>query len=89
LRNPIRAIDVSVVFRDSGFAVFAKAGGGRERRAGDSSHLARPEKSRSFFDKTVEAGQALGLAGVAYLVLAEQAKGPIREISVRRQARPS
>ena len=35
------------------------------------------EKSRSFFDKTVEAGQALGLAGVAYLVLAEQAKGPI------------
>ena len=35
------------------------------------------DKSRSFFDKTVEAGQALGLAGVAYLVLAEQAKGPI------------
>ena len=34
-------------------------------------------RSRSFFDKTVEVGQALGLAGVAYLVLAEQAKGPI------------
>ncbi len=76
LRNPIRAVDVSEIFRDSGFAVFAKAvADGNVVRA-----IAAPGaagKSRSFFDKTVEAGQALGLAGVAYLVLAEQAKGPI------------
>jgi aspartyl-tRNA synthetase len=76
LRNPIRAIDVSEVFRDSGFAVFAKAvAAGNVVRAIVARGAA--EKSRSFFDKTVDAGQALGLAGVAYLVLAEQAKGPI------------
>ena len=48
----------------------------RQRRARNCC-ARRGRKSRSFFDKTVEAGQALGLAGVAYLVLAEQAKGPI------------
>ncbi len=76
LRNPIRAADVTEIFRDSGFAVFAKAvAAGNVVRAIVAPGAA--EKSRSFFDKTVEAGQALGLAGVAYLVLADQAKGPI------------
>src|SRR5687767_5873737 len=76
LRNPIRAIDVSEIFRDSGFAVFAKAvAAGNVVRAIVAPAAA--EKSRSFFDKAVEAGQSLGLAGVAYLVLAEQPKGPI------------
>jgi len=76
LRNPIRAVDVSEIFRDSGFAVFARAvAAGNVVRAIVAPGAA--DKSRSFFDKTVEAGQALGLAGVAYLVLAEQAKGPI------------
>jgi aspartyl-tRNA synthetase len=76
LRNPIRAIDVSGIFRESGFAVFAKAvASGNVVRAIVAPGAA--DRSRSFFDKTVEAGQALGLAGVAYLVLAEQAKGPI------------
>ena len=76
LRNPIRATDVTGIFRDSGFAVFAKAvAAGSVVRAIVAPGAA--DKSRSFFDKTVEAGQALGLAGVAYLVLAEQAKGPI------------
>ena len=76
LRNPIRAVEVSEVFRESGFGVFAKAvAAGKVVRAIVAPGAA--EKSRSFFDKTVEAGQALGLAGVAYLVLAEQAKGPI------------
>jgi aspartyl-tRNA synthetase len=76
LRNPIRAVDVSEIFRDSGFGVFAKAvAAGNVVRAIVAPGAA--EKSRSFFDRTVEAGQALGLAGVAYLVLAEQAKGPI------------
>jgi aspartyl-tRNA synthetase len=76
LRNPLAAADVTEIFRDSGFAVFAKAvAAGKVVRAIVAPGAA--EKSRSFFDKTVEAGQALGLAGVAYLVLADQAKGPI------------
>jgi aspartyl-tRNA synthetase len=76
LRNPIRAVDVSEIFRDSSFGVFAKAvAAGSVVRALVARGAA--EKSRSFFDKTVEVGQSLGLAGVAYLVLAEQAKGPI------------
>jgi aspartyl-tRNA synthetase len=76
LRNPIRAIDVTETFRESGFAVFAKAvAAGNVVRAIVAPGAA--DKSRSFFDKTVEAGQALGLAGVAYLVLSEQPKGPI------------
>jgi aspartyl-tRNA synthetase len=76
LRNPIRAVDVTESFRDSGFAVFATAiAAGNVVRAIPAPGAA--DKSRSFFDKTVEIGQSLGLAGVAYLVLAEQAKGPI------------
>ncbi|MCM3880844.1 MAG: aspartate--tRNA ligase [Vicinamibacterales bacterium] len=76
LRNPIRAIDVTETFRESGFAVFAKAvAAGNVVRAIVAPGAA--DRSRSFFDKTVELGQSLGLAGVAYLVLAEQAKGPI------------
>ena len=76
LRNPIRAVDVSEIFRESGFAVFAKAvAAGNVVRAVVAPGVA--DKSRSFFDKVVELGQSLGLAGVAYLVLAEQAKGPL------------
>ena len=76
LRNPIRAVDVTEIFRDSGFAVFARTiAAGHVVRAIVAPRAA--DRSRSFFDKTEEAGKALGLAGVAYLVLAEQAKGPI------------
>jgi len=76
LRDPLKAVDVSEIFRDSGFGVFAKAvAAGSVVRAIVAPGAA--EKSRSFFDKTVDVGQSLGLAGVAYLVLAEQAKGPI------------
>ena len=76
LRNPVRAVDVSEIFRDSGFSVFATAvAAGDVVRAIVAPGAAN--RSRSFFDKTVELGQSLGLAGVAYLVLAEQAKGPI------------
>ncbi len=76
LRNPIRAVDVTESFRDSAFAVFAAAvAAGNVVRAIPAPGAA--DKSRSFFDKVVELGQSLGLAGVAYLVLAEQAKGPI------------
>jgi aspartyl-tRNA synthetase len=76
LRNPIRAVDVTEIFRESGFSVFAKAvAAGDVVRAIVAPGAA--SRSRSFFDKIVELGQSLGLAGVAYLVLAEQAKGPI------------
>ena len=76
LRNPIRAVDVTQVFTDSGFAVFANAvAAGRVVRAIVAPGAA--DKSRSFFDRTVDLGQSLGLAGVAYLVLADQPKGPI------------
>ena len=76
LRNPLKAVDVSEIFRNSGFGVFAKAvASGSVVRAIVAPRAA--DKSRSFFDKTVEVGQSLGLAGVAYIVLAEQAKGPI------------
>ena len=76
LRNPLKAVDVSSIFRDSSFAVFADAvAAGDVVRAIVAPGAA--EKSRSFFDKTGALGQSLGLAGVAYIVLAEQAKGPI------------
>jgi aspartyl-tRNA synthetase len=76
LRNPVTAVDVSEIFRDSGFTIFAKAvAAGSVVRAMVAQGAA--DKSRSFFDRTVELGQSLGLGGVAYLVLAEQAKGPI------------
>ena len=76
LRNPIRATDVTELFRESDFAVFAKAvAAGKVVRAIVAPGAA--DRSRSFFDRTVELGQSLGLAGVAYLVLTEQAKGPL------------
>jgi len=76
LRNPLKAVDVSEVFRDSGFAVFADAVAQGDVVRGIVAPGAA-EKSRSFFDKTGALGQSLGLAGVAYIVLAEQPKGPI------------
>jgi aspartyl-tRNA synthetase len=76
LRNPIKAVDVTEVFRGSEFAVFARAveqgsvvRGIRAPGAG--------EKSRSFFDKTVGLAETLGLGGLAYIVAAETPKGPL------------
>src|SRR5438128_2620981 len=76
LRNPLKAVDVSEVFRDSGFGVFADAVAQGDVVRGIVAPGAA-EKSRSFFDKTGALGQSLGLAGVAYIVLAEQPKGPV------------
>src|SRR5205814_7006015 len=67
LRNPIKAVDVTEIFRGSEFAVFAKAvEEGSVVRA-----IAAPgagDKSRSFFDKTVGLAETLGLGGLAYIV---------------------
>ena len=76
LRNPIKAADVTEVFRGSEFAVFAKA-----VEEGSVVRAIRApgagERSRSFFDKTVGLAETLGLGGLAYIVAAETPKGPL------------
>ena len=76
LRNPIRAADVTELFRGSEFAVFARA-----VEEGSVVRAIRApgagERSRSFFDKTVGLAETLGLAGLAYIVAAETPKGPL------------
>jgi aspartyl-tRNA synthetase len=76
LRNPIRAADVTDLFRGSSFAVFANAiEEGAVVRAIPAPGAA--DKSRSFFDKTVAVGGSLGLGGLAYIVLGDTPKGPL------------
>ncbi len=76
LRNPIKAVDVTEIFRGSEFAVFAKAvEEGSVVRAIKAPGAG--EKSRSFFDKTVGLAESLGLGGLAYIVAAETPKGPL------------
>ena len=76
LRNPIRAADVTEIFRGSEFAVFAQAvEEGASVRAIPAPGAA--EKSRSFFDKTVGLGESLGLGGLAYIVAADTPQGPL------------
>ena len=76
LRNPIKAADVTEIFRGSEFAVFAKAvEEGSVVRAIPAPGAA--DRSRSFFDKTVGLAETLGLGGLAYIVAAEPPKGPL------------
>jgi aspartyl-tRNA synthetase len=76
LRNPIRAADVTDVFRGSEFAVFARAiEEGSVVRAIPAPGAA--DRSRSFFDRTVSLGESLGLGGLAYIVAAETPRGPL------------
>src|SRR4029077_15678950 len=76
LRNPIRAADVTEIFRGSEFAVFARAvEEGAVVRAIPAPGAA--EKSRSFFDKTVGLGESHGLGGLAYIIAAEPPRGPL------------
>jgi aspartyl-tRNA synthetase len=76
LRNPIKAVDVTEIFRGSEFAVFAKAvEDGSVVRAIKAPGAG--DKSRSFFDKTVGLAETLGLGGLAYIVAAETPKGPL------------
>ena len=76
LRNPIKAADVTEIFRGSEFAVFARA-----VEEGSVVRAIRApgagDKSRSFFDKTVGLAETLGLGGLAYIVAAETPKGPL------------
>ncbi len=76
LRNPIRATDVTEIFRGSEFAVFARAvEEGSVVRAIRAPGAA--DKSRSFFDKTVGLAETFGLGGLAYIVATETPKGPL------------
>lgn len=79
LRNPLMLADVTDVFADSDFAVFANAiKGGAVVRA-----LPAPgagDKARSFFDKIVRMGQSLGLPGLGYLILQEPLKGSLAKV---------
>jgi len=76
LRNPIKAADVTELFRGSEFAVFAKAvEEGSVVRAMTAPGAA--ERSRSFFDKAVGLAESLGLGGLAYIVASDTPKGPL------------
>jgi aspartyl-tRNA synthetase len=77
LRNPLVIVDVSDVFRGSGFQVFAKAieGGSVVRAIRAPAVGGRP---RSFFDKLNDWARGEGKPGLGYVVLeAGGAKGPI------------
>jgi len=76
LRNPLELVDVSSVFAGSDFKAFAEAvGRGEVVRALRAPAVA--SKPRSFFDGLVTHVQSLGAAGLAYVILGEQPKGPI------------
>jgi len=77
LRNPLVIVDVSEVFRGSGFQVFAKAvEAGQVVRAIKAPAVGgRP---RSFFDKLNDWAKEQGAAGLGYIgFAADGAKGPI------------
>lgn len=77
LRNPIEITDVTEIFRGSEFGIFADAvEQGSVVRAIPAPNTA--DKPRSFFDKLGEfATSTLGLGGLAYIVFADEAKGPV------------
>ncbi len=77
LRNPLEIADVTEVFRDSGFGIFARAvAAGSVVRAVPAPGTA--ERPRSFFDKLHEWAREQGAPGLGYVVLADGAgRGPI------------
>ncbi len=77
MRNPILISDVTEIFRGSDFGIFANAvENGAVVRAIPAPNSA--DKPRSWFDKLVEyAVKELGLGGLAYIVFADEAKGPV------------
>ena len=77
LRNPLRISDVSDVFRDAEFSLFAKAvaQGGVVRAIPAPDTAGRP---RSFFDKLNDWAREEGWPGLGYIVFADGGgKGPI------------
>ncbi|MGD9650264.1 MAG: aspartate--tRNA ligase, partial [Dongiaceae bacterium] len=77
LRNPLRAEDVSEIFKGSGFSAFEKIidSGGVARAIKAPGTASQP---RSFFDKLNGWAQEQGAPGLGYITFAEgQGKGPI------------
>jgi len=77
LRIPIEMVDVTDVFRESGFNAFSRAvGNGAVVRGIPVAGIAG--KPRSFFDRLVEYAKGIGSKGLAYLVWSDDGvKGPI------------
>ncbi len=77
LRNPIELSDVTSVFDNSDFSIFAKAiKDGSVIRAIPAPGAAL--KPRSFFDNMISFAQAeLNAKGLAYIIFDREAKGPI------------
>lgn len=77
LRNPILIADVSEIFADSEFSIFAKAvAKGQVVRAIPAPKSS--ERARSFFDKMNSWARDQGAPGLGYVQFAEgEAKGPI------------
>jgi aspartyl-tRNA synthetase len=77
LRNPILISDVTDVFRNSDFSVFAKMiENGAVVRAIPAPKAA--SQPRSFFDKFNDWARGIGMAGLGYISLTQDtAKGPI------------
>ena len=77
LRNPLRIVDVSEIFKDSGFGLFASqvAEGGFVRAIKTPQTVSKP---RSWFDKMNAFAVEAGMGGLAYMTLAPEGnKGPI------------
>jgi aspartyl-tRNA synthetase len=78
LRNPVQIADVTEIFRDGGFAVFAKAidQGAVVRAVPAPGAVGRP---RRFFDQMVAFAQSLGAPGLGYVQYTpgEAPKGPV------------
>ncbi len=77
LRNPLEIMDVTEVFRDSGFSIFAKAvaGGAVVRGVPAPGTAGQP---RSFFDKMNDWARSEGWPGLGYIIFGEEGgKGPI------------
>lgn len=77
LRNPLAIQDVSSIFQNSGFKVFAQtvANGGVVRAITVKGCAQQP---RAFFDRMVDFAQSVGSHGLAYLTWTDAGvKGPI------------
>ncbi|MCW0180794.1 MAG: aspartate--tRNA ligase [Zavarzinia sp.] len=77
LRNPIKIVDVSEIFRGSGFGIFAKAveQGAVVRGIPAPGAGSQP---RSFFDKMNDWARGEGAAGLGYVIFeGEAGKGPV------------
>ena len=77
LRNPIKIVDVSEIFRGSGFGIFAKAveQGAVVRGIPAPGAAGQP---RSFFDKMNDWARGEGAAGLGYVIFeGEAGKGPV------------